>query len=200
MSIEHHVIIGPGLDNRTWPIKFVTRNWPEKYDLIPDVLSINWKDGEGFVPKLEIFINAIDQHVKLEHEVYLMGLSGSGSAALHAYLERRDQVNKVVNICGRLRPGKETGFRSFERRTASSPGFGESVIQFAGKEYLLTDDDKKKILTVRAFWDELVPEDTTIINGALNIKLNTREHIYTIATALTRYEPVIMFLKGDPGD
>ncbi len=198
MSKEHHVIIGPGMDGSTGGIQFLTRNWEKKFGFTAEILQITWKDTEHFAPKLSRILEVVDNHIDDGSLVSLVGCSASGSAMLNAFLERRDSVHKVVNIDGFLRPGKAKGIRSFERRSASSIAFRESVLRFTELEPSLTDEDRKKILTVRPmFGDELVPPDTVVVQGALNRTVPTGEHILGIATALVKHEPVILFLKGD---
>lgn len=97
---------------------------------------------------------------------------------------------------GRLRSGNQRVFRSFETRTASSPSFAKSVQLFESREELLSDNDRQKIMTVRAlFGDELVPADTTILRGAYNTVVPTPEHVLSIGMALTLFSrPLITFL------
>lgn len=198
MNKEHHVIIGPGLDGRINQLRFITRNWQRKYGLIPEIIPIIWKDNKPFKERLTKITDRIDSLVNKGYLVSLVGCSASGSAMLNAFIERKNVINKVVNLDGFLRPGNSRGFRSFERRTAKSPAFRESVLRFEKLESTLTAKDKRKILTVRPlFGDELVPADTVTIQGALNKTVPMGEHILSIATALVLYRPIIAFLKED---
>lgn len=117
----------------------------------------------------------------------------------NAFFERRDIIYRTINVCGRLRCGNQRGFRSFEARTASSPSFAQSIKLFESREDLLSDQDRKKVMTVRAlFGDELVPADTIVLRGAYNTVVPTPEHLFSIAMALTVFSrPLITFLtKG----
>lgn len=196
MSKEHHVIIGPGMDGKVDNLRFLTKNWPSKYGLTPDVMPIVWKDAEHFDEKLARITDEIDSFTQSGDTVSLVGCSASGSLMLNAFIERRNVVHKVVNLDGFARPGTAKGFRNFDVRSAQSVAFRESVIRFAELEKTLTSQDKKKILTVRPFFgDELVPADTVVIQGALNKTVPMGEHIISIAMALVWYQPVIAFLK-----
>ena len=55
-------------------------------------------------------------------------------------------------------------------------------------------------MTVRAgIADEAFPSDTAVVVGALNVKLPTFEHMFSIASALTWYKkPLIAFLTNKP--
>jgi|SRR3989344_3301891 len=196
MSQEHRVIIGPGLDGRIGGIKWLTRNWQEKYGFHPEATSITWKDGEHFAPKLKQITDLIDQFAEKDDLISLVGCSVSGSAMLNAFVERKELIHRVVNNGGFVRPGTAKNFRSFSLRSKVSPAFRASVLRFAELEPTLTAADRKKILTVRPLWEELVPPETVVIQGAINATVPMVEHILGIVTALVKYDPVIMFLKG----
>lgn len=198
MNKEHSVIVIPGLGDETRLLQVATNHW-KRHGLNTIVHSVGWSDGEpSFEPKLKILVEMIDRLKNKGAVVSLVGTSAGGSAALNAFIERRNVVHRVVNVCGRLRKGPTTGFRSFEAKTASSPSFAESVKLFESREGSLTYLDKQKIMTVRAmFGDELVPADTTILQGALNTRVPSPEHVFSIGMSLTLFsKPVILFLKG----
>ena len=69
----------------------------------------------------------IDEIVNNADRISLIGTSAGGSAAVNAFMERKSKIHRVINICGRLRVGPTTGFRSFDSKTKSSPAFTESV-------------------------------------------------------------------------
>lgn len=195
MSCEHHVIISPGIGGEIEGLKFATKNWQEGYDIYPEVIQTVWKNEIGLRPKLKKVTDLIDSLVAKGNLVSLIGTSASGSLMLNAFIERKDVIEKVVNIGGFLRPGNGKGSRSFDARGADSIAFKESVLRFAELESTLTSEDKKKILTVRPYWDELVPPETVVIKGALNKKIPMVEHVLGITTAMVLYDPVVMFLK-----
>lgn len=196
MTQEHKVIIGPGMDGRVDGIRWLTRHWPEKYGLEPVMLPLVWKDGEPFAPKLKQITDLIDQLADSGDQVSLIGCSASGSAMLNAFIERREKVNKAVNVGGFLRPGNRQGYRSFVTRSAQSLAFQVSVLRFTELEPTLTPADRVKILTVRPVWDELVPPETVVVSGAINRTVPMIEHVLGLGLALLKYDPVIKFLKN----
>lgn len=197
MAPEHKVIIGLGMDGRVGGIRWLTRHWPEKYGLQPVMLPLVWKDGEPFAPKLKQITALIDQLADTGDQVSLVGCSASGSAMLNAFIERREQVNRVVNVGGFLRPGNRQGNKSFAKRSAQSLAFQVSVLRFAELEPTLTLADRAKILTVRPVLDELVPPETVVINGAINRTVPMIEHVLGLGMALLKYDPVIKFLREE---
>lgn len=197
MSHKHVVIIIPGLGDETRILRWVVRHW-RQYGLIPVVYSVGWRDREtSFLPKLAGLVGKIDQLIKEGNKVSLIGTSAGGSAAINAFMERKSKIHRVINVCGRLRVGPTTGFRSFDSKTRSSPAFAESVRLCERGIAQLSLPDRRKIMTVRAlFGDELVPPETAIVDGARNIHVPTGEHMLSIGAALTLYSaPLISFLN-----
>lgn len=181
----HKVIIIPGLGDRVAATSWATKRW-NNYGLEPIVHPIFWHDGEIFQAKLEKLLKIVDEQAINGGKVSLIGCSAGASAALNAFCERKKQINKVISICGRLKVGNQKGFRSLQARVKSSPAFKQSVILFNNRQGLLSHDDRKRIMTVTAkFGDELVPADTSVLDGAYNITIPTIEHSLSIYGALT---------------
>jgi hypothetical protein len=195
MSCKHHVVITPGISGEIRGLKFATKNWQKRYGIYPEVIQTVWKDEIGLEPKLKKVTDLIDSLVEKGHKVSLIGTSAGGSLMMNAFVDRVGVVEKAINVCGFLRPGTEEGYRSLEERSAESIAFRESVLRFEKLENKLTAEDRKKILTVRPLWDELVPGKTVTVDGALNIQIPTIEHVFSIATAMVLYDPVVKFLK-----
>ncbi len=106
------------------------------------------------LPKVSPHNKKIDELSDKEYEISLFGQSAGGTAVLNAYIERK---NKIVNICGRLRKGKNV-FPSLETAAKGNPAFVESVLLFENQnEKKLTTEDRKKILTIKPLWDGVVP-------------------------------------------
>ena len=201
MTQEHRdnkVFIGPGMDGIRWGIRFVTRNWQEKYDLNVKVLETTWKDDESFDVKFDYALKEIDGAIESGDDVYVVGCSAWGQMAMNIFAERRDEIKGAVNVGGFLRPGNRTGIRNFDRRSRQSIAFKQGVYRFVDIEPTLTEGDRKKILTIRPrFGDELVPPETVLVRGAINKTVPMGEHIAGIATALSLYDPLIIFLKDE---
>lgn len=197
MSLKHSVIIIPGLGDRTRMLAWTVNHW-RCYGLDPIVYSVGWRDGEdSFRPKVKRLIELIDELVKKGNRVSLVGTSAGGSAAINAFVKRKRTIHRVITVCSRLRVGPTMGLRCFVSKTKSSPAFGESVRLCESGIRNLSTADRRKIMTVRAmFGDELVPPETTIIDGALNIEIPTGEHMFSIGVALTVFsKSLISFLK-----
>lgn len=198
MSKLHKVIIIPGLgDNGTRPIELATNHW-RRHGLEPYIHLVGWRDGEkSFEPKLKRLLKLVDSFIKTGDRLSLVGTSAGGSAALNVFALRKNRVHRIVNVCGRLRVGPETGFRSFSNQSKTSSSFAESVRCSEKVQKSFSDNDKKRIMTVKAmFGDEFVPPETVTIEGAKNIEIPTIEHMLSISLSLTLFSRVIIdFLK-----
>lgn len=190
---KHHLIFVPGLGDNVPPFTWAVNRF--KSDIfIPHIHEAPWRPpGEGFKPKLERLLSLIDQLSK-DGQVSLIGISAGGSLVLNAYLQRKNQITKVVNIAGRLRAG---GIPSLDFASRIIPAFRKSVLMFEENEQNLTKTDRNKILTIRGIFDELVPPQTTILKGAINIQLPLVEHNIIIYSALIFYKKKIStFLRN----
>ena len=196
MKPKHTVIIVPGLGDETKKIKWAT-NFYRKYGLEPVVHNMWWrKDEKHFEPKLQKLTKLIDRLSKTGDKVSLIGTSAGSSAVMNAFVARKKKIYKVISICGRLSQGEKKGFRSFEAKTVSSLAFKESVLMFEKSETILTKEDRKKIMTISATFDELVPANTSQIKGATNKKIKSVEHMFSIWMGLSFYKPLIDFLTS----
>ncbi|PIZ24310.1 hypothetical protein COY48_03680 [Candidatus Collierbacteria bacterium CG_4_10_14_0_8_um_filter_43_86] len=86
-----------------------------------------WKK---FQPKLEGLLTLIDTLSQQGCHISLVGTSAGGRTVLNAFLRRKNQIRRVINMCGRLRTGPTAGLRSFSSKTSTSPAFVESIELF----------------------------------------------------------------------
>ncbi len=195
MYTKYSVIIIPGLGDKTGILKILTNHW-KKHGLHLIFHAVGWQDGEDFTPKLNRLLDLVDQLTKNGGRVSIVGTSAGGSAALNAFIKRRSKIHTIINVCGRLRTGPEKGFRSFQTTTAPSQAFAQAVKLAEANEHTLSKADRKRVMTVRArFGDQIVPADTTILEGAFNKSVPTAEHMLSIGAALTLFsKPLITFL------
>ena len=185
----HTVIFVPGLGSDVSKARLATNFWHGK-GFNPVVFDMQWRDGEHFEPKFRRLLGLVDEQLD-KGKVSLVGMSAGGSAVGNAFLERRNKVNAMVNVCGRLRGGTVTGFRSFANMTKTSVAFAESVVRFEEGEPSLTESDRQRVLTLRSLADELVPGETSTITGATNLRISSIEHMLSISLAVTLYSHTI---------
>jgi len=200
MSKEHHVIYVPGLHDQHPINKNLTRFVPlfwKPYGFQGHIVAPHWEEGKEFAPKLKRILAKIDELADQGHIVSLIGQSAGGSAVMNAYSERRNMINGVVDVTGRLREGENVS-PSLEVAARSSPAFAESVLLFERKnEPTLSNQDRKKIMTIRPFWDEVVPATTVPLEGATNLVAPIPEHsIGGIAMCTIFAKRILYFLNN----
>ena len=197
MGKEHHLIFVPGLGDNTKLLTWAVSRFQQD-GLKPQVHTTPWAGTERtFRPKLDRLVRKIDDIAANGHKITLVGASAGASAVLNAYSERRDKVDSVVNVCGRLRAGTQV-FPSLHLASSRHPAFRESVTLFENEnEPTLTDSDRRKVLTIQAAFDESVPKSTTPLESATNIVLPWIEHNIAIyATLLFSRRAINDFIKS----
>ncbi len=190
-----HVVIIPGLGNEIQKHIWVSDMW-RKSGIIPHVFDAKWKTEEkGFRKKLDEALNLVDSLIKTGKKVSIIGNSAGSSFAINILGERIGKINKVVINCGRVRTGDWPWF-TFDQATASSPSFRESVLLSERVISELSVVERKRILTLRPLFDEVVPPWTVPIKGAINEITPSVEHVVTIALNMTLFSgKIIKFLR-----
>lgn len=192
----HRVIIIPGLGddvprNRKL-IENAVSQWPAEFT--PIITSVLWRDGETFEPKLERILALVDLLLQ-KGVISVLGTSAGASMAFNVFAERRNRLNKAVNVCGRLCEGNHR-IRSLERRAGTSIAFKQSVLAFQKVEPTFTTEERSRMMTIRPrFGDELVPHDTSYLKGANNRWIYTAEHGLSIYLALRHPQQILTFLS-----
>jgi pimeloyl-ACP methyl ester carboxylesterase len=187
MNHRTPVLIIPGLGGSegrpSWLLPYFWNGTP----FFPVLMHMNWHDGGPFAAKERRIAETVRELKKRYGSVDLIGTSAGGSAALNVFFLHPEVIGKAVTVCARLRRGPLTGWRSFERATASSLAFRQSVERFEDDRLRhLTPALLSRIMTVRAgLGDELVPSQTAVLDGATNTVLFSGEHVLSIALALS---------------
>lgn len=191
MPYKNHIIIIPGLGNSVALNKWAVESW-KKFGLIPHIFDAKWKIEEnGLAEKLHRALRLVDSLTKNNSRVSIVGNSAGSSLALNIFGKRKKQIHRVVINCGRVREGNWPWF-TFDQATSSSPSFKESVHAAQALEKTFTKDDRKKILTLRPLFDEVVPSNTVQITGATNKISFSIEHVLSIALNMTLYRRKII--------
>lgn len=195
MKEKHVVFFGPGIDGKTGVIRSLTAPW-SLYDLTPIAYPINWKDSEGFKPKLDHFLQVVNKYYRDNCRISVVGLSASGSFMFNALLAKKREVYKAVNVCGRLTVGPISGYRGFSERSKASLAWAESVHSLENQIPSIPSNLKERMMTVQLIYDQLVPDSTSTIEGVRNIRLPWVEHATGGSLAISVLAwPIIKFLQ-----
>lgn len=191
MSPQNHVIIIPGLDNKIKLHTLASSSW-NRFGIVPHIFNAKWKEEEcGLLIKLERALTLVDSLIKQNARISLVGNSAGSSFALNIFGERKKDIAHVVINCGRVRDGDWPWF-TFDQATTSSPSFKESVLKAQKTEKTFSFEDRKKILTLKPIFDEVVPPATVPISGAKNITTFSLEHGLSIALNMTLFRKRII--------
>ena len=191
MPSDNHVIIIPGLGNNVDLHILASNRWI-RFGIIPHVFDAKWKTEEkGFSEKFERALRLVDSLANKNSKISIVGNSAGSSFALNLFGKRRRQISRVIINCGRVRDGDWPWF-TFDQATASSPSFKESVLMSQKLEKTLTISDRKKILTLRPLFDQVVPPSTVPIKGAVNKITYSLEHSLSIALNMTLFKKQII--------
>lgn len=191
-----NLFIIPGIGYTVDWIKFLTRNWERKYGIEPHVVDFNWMaDSEKFPGRFERMGKYLDEDMKDGREISLLGISAGGSAVINLFYPRRNKIKKVVTICGRVR---DPNVRKMWNHKPEVLGVYEESVKLCEKNLdKLSDEYKEKIMTVRPYFDEVVPLRTMTIEGARNERVNSAQHMVSIALSMSLYSKIIVdFLKN----
>jgi len=190
------VIIG-GLDDErmiVWPVSWLWGFWERAYGIkvVPYYMFWHKTSVEAFERKIMDAV-ALVKGLKSEgYSVSLLGMSAGASAAFNAYYQCKDQVDSLINCCGRLRKGgPEIRIRTLDLAAAGSPLFRKSVLSCEEGLSSLGPNDLAKILTLRAALDEIVPAQTSVVPGARNVLLPTIEHTTSIILSMTVFSKLV---------
>ncbi len=170
------VLYLPGLGgNYDSARKFIVSLWPRKYNA--RLLPLNWTDkNESFEQKKARLHKAISN---AEGQVVLVGESAGASMGLILAHENPDL--KFIGFCGKIGGAKSTG--DFYFRTV--PAFATMLPQADGLRDVLTDDEKSRMMVVRAYKDIFLSLRDNTIPGARQIVLPSLGHLTTIFLGIT---------------
>jgi predicted alpha/beta hydrolase family esterase len=193
--MAHHIIYLPGLGdhaNAQVQIKFLEK-WRKKDNLEPHFVHINWNDNEVFADKLNKVIKLVDELSAQNGTVSIVAASAGCSMAISAYCSRKDKINRVILICGKIRnPGTINS-----NRKSKNPSLMDAVTASDSLVNELSINDKAKMLTLRPVVDETVTKSDGTIPGVKDKILFSIEHGLSIILAISLYKKIaINFIKS----
>lgn len=185
-----HLVIIPGIGATVVWYKFLTRNWEKKYGTKTHLLFFGWNGkASEFPEKFKKIERHLDEYIKENENVSILGISAGGSAAVNLFIPRRDKIKNVVTVCGRVRDPNVR--QMWNHRPKALVLYEESVKLSEANLDKLSQEDKKRILTIRPIYDEIVPLRTMIIDGAENRRIFAAQHMVSISLAMTLYSKII---------
>jgi hypothetical protein len=150
---------------------------------------MKWADGEDFAPKFDRLLQRIDKEITTGNTVSLVGASAGAGAVINAFAARKDELNGVVVIAGKVNnpEGIGSGYRS------KNPAFIESAYMVQKSlDQLDFDTDRQRIQSRYAFIDPVIPMADSKVTGGINKMVPSVGHPVTIATQLVFGAPFFL--------
>lgn len=177
----HHVVIVLGLGELKNSYVILTKNWEQKYHLIPHIYNIGWKNNnENYDQKLNKLNAYVSSLVSKDTVVSLMGISAGASMIFNSFItlkRKRIHINgAVISICGRFNKNTHWWY-PFTHYSEHFPQFTASIENFEQMQDKLTKEDKKRMFTFSALFDEVAPYSTSNIIGVNIKRINFISHV-----------------------
>lgn len=180
LNREHCLIIVPGLGDKISLIEQPLRDWPKR-GVKPFIHQAPWSQSEESLDlKLKRLVGELDRWNDEGYSVSLLGISAGSSLVLNAFAQRKKIVNKIISVCGRLRPGNNITY-SLYKWDQKSRAFCDSVYFADKNQKAFSESDLQKFTTFNALFDELVPRKTSILPNAKNLTVPMVGHVFSIA-------------------
>ncbi len=164
------LIIIPGLGDRDWLYYFLKPVW-KLYGFDAHIFVFGWETDMSFAAAFDRLLDYIDTQ---PGEVYVIGASAGGTTAVNALAARPAVVSRVVTVCTPYAPIPNLVNTLLRQSIAhvqkSLPTLGEA---------------KRKVLSVHASFDSVVPVALSRPKDIAVLRLRSRGHAVTIMLALT---------------
>lgn len=162
-------------------------------------IPVDWYATEPFPELLGRVIATVQEELATHGKVVICGVSAGGSMAVNVYGGLRHENLAVVVLCGPLRLAKLAWWdnRTLQRIAFRDPS-RPSQIFFDSITYcnsmtipVLTQHDKRRIVTVQQWADNIVPRPTMGIPGVRVAHVPGFGHTFGIAVGVLRLPAII---------
>jgi pimeloyl-ACP methyl ester carboxylesterase len=181
-KIRPAVIYVPGLgdSDKLTGQRLLVSTW-RLWGVKPYVCQMKWGDGEAFAPKFERLLALIDTLAAGGNKVSLVGVSAGAGTTINAFAARKDKVNGVVCICGKVNNPQSIG----GRYRSENPAFVKSAEQVQPSlDKLDFKLDRTRVQSRYAIFDGVVTREDSQLAGGVNKTVPGIGHVFTIATQL----------------
>ena len=173
-----HLIIIPGIGD-DHPVYHKGARVFRMFGFTPEVYVFGWNSGDPH--SYESRITRLNNYLsKLDGEVYILGVSAGGSAAVNSFAAAGSNVRKVVTLCSPLAP--------FSSRVNSLLAVSIDRTEDAIRN--LSVEQRQRILSLHAIFDPVVPTRLSKPIGVRARTLPSVLHPVTIFLGLTVFAGV----------
>lgn len=176
---RRHIIYVPGLGDRMGGIRSVGLWLWRRPRIRVTLVPMRWTDAhETYEQKLRRIRDAIGRYPG--HEVVLAGESAGGAMAIVAMDRFKDQVSRVVTICGMNQGAGNVNPKLYDRNHCFRDAMQEADRIIPN----LTDEDLERLYILYSSRDNVVRPKDTLIRGARAFDLGTPLHQLAILSVL----------------
>lgn len=168
----------------------VLKGW-RRQGLYAEVLPMRWADPMPLQPRYDILLKKIDTLSQDGHRIVLVGTSAGASVAVSAYADRQKAVYGVVTICGKLQGDIPEVIEEL------NPCFADALQKLEAKKTALNPKKRRRIMTLYAWRDAIVPAEEATFDGVHSVMLPTAGHNITCSIILlTQAKRIARFLHN----
>lgn len=170
------LVLVPGIgDDRSSVYQKFASVW-RKLGYEAHVVSFGWIDTTApLAPKNKVFWSRLDELGASGRPIYIVGISAGGTAAVNALVARPNLVQKVIAVCTPLD----------RLPNLHNPLLAESIDLVRTNLASLLPEQKQRILSVRALYDQVVSTGLSRPAGIPRLRIWMVIHAPTIFVALT---------------
>ncbi|MGH7196173.1 MAG: hypothetical protein ACREGJ_00185 [Candidatus Saccharimonadales bacterium] len=183
MAVRRQLVIIPGLGDRGWLYCFIKPIWA-LFGYKVHIFVFGWNDERAAFKEAQ---NRLNTSIKgLGDEVYLIGVSAGGTAAVNALAAHPTSITKLATVCTPYQqvPGLKNEL------------LAQSINRTARNLAHMDSKTKAKILSVHGLYDQAVPVKYSEPDGIQRKSLLAIGHGLAVALALSVYSRSIrLFLK-----
>jgi hypothetical protein len=198
-----HILYFNGLGTgKTRRREIVAMRYLEKRGLSAVHVHVDWYSNEPFEDLLDRMLRTVEAELQNRNKVILVGSSAGGSLVVNILGKLHNKNVLTISLCSRLHLAKLPwwDWRSLKRmaymgKPKESRNFYESVT-YCSKVTIprLTQMDKKRLVIVRQWADDIVPRATMDIDGVRVFRAPALGHGWGIAMGVRRLPKIIEVL------
>lgn len=189
---QHYVIYVPGILDDKYHIQGLAVATWRLYGLRSHIHPMPWAGDEAYQAKKARLVARIDSYAAAGHTVSLVGASAGASAVINAYVQRKDIIQSLICIAGKINGPETVSAATYSR----NPAFKTSMDELQRSLAQLNDRDRAKLLSLYSEGDTSVPHEATVIPGVEERTLPRLGHGKAIIYSLTVGAPIIIsYLK-----
>ncbi|WP_265520198.1 alpha/beta hydrolase family protein [Oerskovia flava] len=193
-----HVVFVPGLGDRWRPLVWLQRQalrgW-RAHGVCTTLFPVGWSSEARLDDRLEALDALIDTIEARGEQVVLVGASAGAGAVLAAYA-RRPEVRAVTIVAAKYHDPAAIPGPVLEHNDL----FDESLRTVPTLLERLGPAERARILALRSAKDGVVPDEDTLLAGAVNETMRIVGHVTAIGYALLfRSRRIVRFAREAPG-